>query len=114
MSAGRHICTGDASSNANRIKSRKRDDYVIIRKADINPVIFGIKKKKAEELGFVGNDVRTKDILDCIINLATRLGMHTLTEGVETQDEADFLNKSIFSFSAPNSKVSTIPVSANS
>ena len=36
---------------------------------------------------------RTKDVLDCIIHLATRLGMHTLTEGVETDEEAEFLNK---------------------
>lgn len=36
---------------------------------------------------------RTKDILDCIIQLATRLGMRTLTEGVETREEAEFLNR---------------------
>ena len=36
---------------------------------------------------------RTKDILDCIIQLATRLGMRTLTEGVETIEEAEYLNK---------------------
>ena len=34
---------------------------------------------------------KTKDILDCIIQLANRLGMKTLTEGVETKEEADFL-----------------------
>jgi len=39
---------------------------------------------------FEKND-RTKDILDCIIQLGTRLGMKTLTEGVETKEEADFL-----------------------
>ncbi len=32
----------------------------------INPVIFGIKKSKAQELGFVGRDIKTKDILDVI------------------------------------------------
>ena len=32
----------------------------------INPVIFGIKKSKAEELGFVGKDVYTKDIVNAI------------------------------------------------
>lgn len=36
---------------------------------------------------------RTKDILDSIIHLASRLGMMTLTEGVETKEEAEFLNK---------------------
>ncbi len=32
----------------------------------INPVIFAIKKSKAQELGFVGKDVKTKDILNAI------------------------------------------------
>lgn len=32
----------------------------------INPVIFGIKKKKAEELGFVNKTIYTKDIVDAI------------------------------------------------
>ncbi len=36
---------------------------------------------------------KSKDILDCIINLANRLGMKTLTEGVETKAESDFLAK---------------------
>lgn len=31
-----------------------------------SPVVLGIKKSKAEELGFVGRDVRIKDILDAI------------------------------------------------
>ena len=34
---------------------------------------------------------KTKDVLDCIIHLADRLGMKTLSEGVETKAEADFL-----------------------
>ena len=36
---------------------------------------------------------KTKDILDCIIQLANRLGMNTLTEGVETEAESKFLEK---------------------
>ena len=32
----------------------------------INPVIFAIKKSKANELGFVGHDVKPKDILSAI------------------------------------------------
>ena len=32
----------------------------------INPVIFGITKSKAEELGFVGKTVYTQDIVDAI------------------------------------------------
>ena len=34
------------------------------KSTSINPIIFGIKKSKAEELGFVGKDVYTKDIVD--------------------------------------------------
>lgn len=33
---------------------------------NISPVIFGIKKSKADELGFVGNTVYTKDIVQAI------------------------------------------------
>lgn len=36
---------------------------------------------------------RTKSIIDCIVQLADRLGMQTLTEGVETKEEAKFLEK---------------------
>ena len=32
----------------------------------ITPVIFGIKKSKAEELGFVGKTIYTKDLVDAI------------------------------------------------
>ena len=53
---------------------------------------FDVIKIDMKFLANFERDERTKDILDCIINLATRLGMHTLTEGVEIQDEADFLN----------------------
>ncbi|MBP5684344.1 MAG: VWA domain-containing protein [Bacilli bacterium] len=41
----------------------------------INPVIFGIKKSKAESLGFVGKDVRTKDILEAISNKKLKFSM---------------------------------------
>ena len=36
---------------------------------------------------------KTKDILDCIVQLADRLNMKTLTEGVETKEQAEFLKK---------------------
>jgi Ca-activated chloride channel family protein len=36
------------------------------KSTSINPIIFGIKKSKAEELGFVGKDVYMKDILGAI------------------------------------------------
>ncbi len=32
----------------------------------INPVVFAVKKSKAQELGFIGRDVYTKDILNAI------------------------------------------------
>ena len=36
------------------------------KSTSINPVIFAIKESKAKELGFVGRDIYTKDILDAI------------------------------------------------
>jgi len=36
------------------------------KSTSITPVVFGIKKSKAEELGFVGKDVYTQDILDAV------------------------------------------------
>ena len=33
------------------------------KSTSINPVVFGIKKSKAEELGFIGKDVYMKDTL---------------------------------------------------
>ena len=36
---------------------------------------------------------KAKDVLDCIVQLASRLGMKTLTEGVETEDESEFLGR---------------------
>ena len=45
----------------------------------INPVIFGIKKSKAEELGFVGKEIYTKDILDAISNKKLKFSMSNPT-----------------------------------
>ncbi len=39
------------------------------------------------------NNPKSKDILECIIALANRLGMKTLAEGVETKSQAEFLEK---------------------
>ena len=36
------------------------------KSTSINPVIFGIKKSKAESLGFINKEVYTKDIVDAI------------------------------------------------
>ena len=49
------------------------------------------------DMKFVVNfDINPKasDIIDCIIQLAERIGMKTLTEGVETKEQAEFLKKS--------------------
>ena len=39
-----------------------------------------------------GNE-KSKTLLDCIVNMASRIDMLTLTEGVETEAQASFLNK---------------------
>lgn len=36
------------------------------KSTSINPVVFGIKKSKAQELGFVGQDIYTKDIVNAV------------------------------------------------
>lgn len=36
------------------------------KSTNINPVVFAINKSKANELGFIGKDIYTKDIVDCI------------------------------------------------
>ena len=36
------------------------------KSTSINPVVFGIRKSKAESLGFVGKDIYTKDIVDAV------------------------------------------------
>ena len=46
----------------------------------INPVIFGITKKKAEELGFVGKTVYTKDIVAAIANGNLKFSMSNPTK----------------------------------
>ncbi len=59
----------DAVWSANSIWNYKLNKNVSLSESksmSINPVIFGIKKSKAEELGFVGKDIKTKDILDAI------------------------------------------------
>ncbi len=59
----------DAVWSANSIWNYKLNKSVSLSESksmSINPVIFGIKKSKAQELGFVGKDIRTQDILDAI------------------------------------------------
>ena len=59
----------DAVWLANSIWNYKMDKSISLSESksmSINPVIFGIKKSKAQELGFVGHDIKTKDILEAI------------------------------------------------
>ena len=54
---------------------------------------FDVVKIDMKFLSNFENNAKSKDILDCIIHLANRLGMRTLTEGVETKVQAEFLEK---------------------
>lgn len=54
---------------------------------------FDVVKIDMKFLSNFDTNEKTKDVIDCIIQLANRLGMKTLTEGVETQQEADFLER---------------------
>ena len=45
----------------------------------INPIIFGIKKSKAEELGFTSKDIYTKDIVNAIKNGKLKFSMSNPT-----------------------------------
>ena len=54
---------------------------------------FDVVKIDMKFLTNFDSNEKTKDILDCIIQLANRLGMNTLTEGVETEAESEFLER---------------------
>ena len=59
----------DAIWTSNSIWNYMLDSNVKIADSkctSINPVIFAIKKSKAEELGFVGKEIYTKDIVNAI------------------------------------------------
>lgn len=45
----------------------------------INPIVFGIKKSKAQELGFIGKTVYTRDIVDAISNGKLKFSMSNPT-----------------------------------
>ncbi len=50
------------------------------KSTSINPVVFGIKKSKAQELGFIGKDVYTKDILNAIKQNKLKFSMSSPTQ----------------------------------
>ena len=49
------------------------------KSTSINPVVFGITKSKAQELGFVGKEVYTKDIVEAIKNGKLKFNMPAVT-----------------------------------
>lgn len=49
------------------------------KSTSINPVVFGITKSKAEELGFVGKEVYTRDILNAINEGKLKFNMPAVT-----------------------------------
>ena len=54
---------------------------------------FDVIKIDMRFLSNLDKSEKSKILIDCIIQMATRIDMLTLTEGVETMEEADFLNK---------------------
>ncbi len=46
----------------------------------ITPIVFGIKKSKAEELGFVGKEVFVRDIMDAISEGKLKFAMNSATQ----------------------------------
>jgi len=59
-------------NNSSKVKNSKS--------TSINPVVFGIKKSKANELGFVGKEVYTKDILSAIKSNKLKFSMSSATQ----------------------------------
>ena len=55
--------------------------------------VFDVIKIDMKFLSNFNQNEKTKDIIDCIIQLANRLGMKTLTEGVETVEQSKFLEQ---------------------
>lgn len=50
------------------------------KSTSINPVVFGIKKSKAQELGFIDKEVYTKDILNAIKENKLKFSMSSPTQ----------------------------------
>lgn len=54
---------------------------------------FDVIKIDMRFLTNLENSEKARTLIDCIVNMANRINMLTLTEGVETKVQADFLNK---------------------
>ncbi|MBO4573185.1 MAG: EAL domain-containing protein [Clostridia bacterium] len=54
---------------------------------------FDVIKLDMRFLTDLENSEKSRTLIDCIIKMASRINMFTLTEGVETKAQAEFLNK---------------------
>ena len=54
---------------------------------------FDVIKIDMRFLTNLENSEKSRTLIDCIVQMANRINMLTLTEGVETRGQADFLNK---------------------
>ena len=73
----------DAVWTSNSIWLYMLDKNISIKNSkstSINPVVFGIKKSKAQELGFIGKEVYTKDILKAIQSGKLKFNMSSATQ----------------------------------
>ena len=73
----------DAVWTSNSIWLYMLDDNISIKNSkstSINPVVFGIKKSKAQELGFIDKDIYTKDILNAIQKGNLKFNMSSATQ----------------------------------
>ena len=73
----------DAVWTSNSIWLYMLDSSVSVKNSkstSVNPVVFGITKSKAEELGFVGKEVYTKDIVDAIESGKLKFNMPAVTQ----------------------------------
>lgn len=73
----------DAVWTSNSIWLYMLNDDVSVKNSkstSINPVVFGIKKSKAEELGFTNKEVYTKDIVEAIKDKKLTFNMSSATQ----------------------------------
>ena len=54
---------------------------------------FDVIKLDMRFLTNLESNEKSRTLIDCIVNMASRINMLTLTEGVETEAQAEFLNK---------------------
>lgn len=73
----------DAVWMSNSIWLYMLDDSISLKNSkstSINPVVFGIKESKAKELGFIGKQVYTEDILNAIKAKKLKFNMSSATQ----------------------------------